>query len=273
MKKTSLIILSIATTALLFSCKKKEKEPEEPALINTSMDDGLPENYKSINGYLYSGIQTNQYSSSNISYYNFLYVAFCDPTKHLLSSFNHYSNQRNFSSNVPFGNIDVGNVTLNGSILWKSSSSSELFYTGNFNSSINSLNYNAVWTTEGNKTFKPLNLSINKGHPIIVTSALNIPTSVSKNSNFTINIGNNISNYDSLIVTFESSNFNTRIRKVLAKNSTSVTFTTQEMSILSTSSYATINFYAFNYSNMTIDTKINVFELSNQYIINNIYLF
>jgi hypothetical protein len=273
MKKTSLIILSIATTALLFSCKKKESEPEEAALINTSMADGLPENYKSINGYLYSGVQTYQYSGSNVNYYSFSYVAFCDPTKNLVSSYNHYTNQKNFSSNIPFGNIDVGNVTLNGATVWKSSSNSELFYGGNFNSSTNFLNYNAVWTTEGNKTFKALGIYINKGHPIIQTSALGIPSSISKNSNFTINIGNNISNYDSLIVMFEDGNFIGKIRKVLAKNTTSVTFTTQEMSVLNTSSYARINICAYNYSNMTIDSKINVFELSNQYYINNIYLY
>ncbi len=273
MKKTSLIILSIATAAMLFSCKKKEPEPEEPALINTSMADGFPENYKSINGYLYSGIQTYQYSGSSVNYYSFSYVAFCDPTKNLVSSYNHYTNQKNFSTNVPFGNIDVGNVTFNGANVWKSSSNFELFYGGNFNSNVTFLNYNAAWSTDGNKTFKPLNLSISKGHPIIVTSALNIATSISKNSNYTINIGNNISNYDSLIILFEDGNSIGKIRKVLAKNTTSVTFTPQEMSVLNTSSYARINIYAYNYSNMTIDSKINLFELSNQYYINNIYLY
>ena len=272
MKKLSFIILSITSVVLLFSCHKKEKEPAQLELVNTEMTDGLPQNYKSINGYLYSGVQTYQYSSSSTYYYSFSYAAFCDPSKNLISSYNHYTNNKNFS-NVPLGNIDVGNVTLNGVNVFKNLQQNfEVSYQNN-SSNINFLNYNASWKTDGNRTFKPIEVSINKGHPVILTSGLNIPTSIPKNSNFSINIGTNISNYDSLIVILEDGNWNGKIRKVVPKNALSLTFTTQEMSILYTSNNGKITFYAYNYSNMTVDSKVTLFELSNQYILSSIYIY
>ena len=273
MKTSAISILIINASLLLFSCNKKEKAIEEPAPINKALSDGFPENIKVINSYLYSCVQTYQYSST-IYYYSFSYAAFTDPAKNLLSTYNHYSNNKNFSSNGGGGNIDVGNVTLNGSFVSKNFPSNiEVYYRQNSNNNVNFLNLNAYWTSEGNKTFKSIDVIINKGHPTIAVNNLAISNSISKNTDYTINIGNNITNYDSLIVILEDGSWNGRIRKTVPKNTTSLTFTTQEMSILNNTSNGKFNIYAYNYSNMTVDNKINVFELSNQYNVNNIYIY
>lgn len=274
MKLLKINSLSIITLLFLFSCAKKEKPYEQPVVINTELSDGFPENIKAINGYLYSGVQTYQYSSSSMYFYTFAYAAFSDPARNLLVPYNHYSNNKNFSNNnVGIGNIDVGIISLNGNTVNKNIQSNfEVYYGQNFNNNVSFLNLNANWLSEGNKTFKPLNIIINKGHPIIAVNSFSISTTISKNTNFTVNIGNNVTNYDSLIVILEDGNFNSRIRKVLPKNALSVTFTTQEMSLLSNTSNGKLGIYAFNYSNKTVDSKVNLFELSNQYIISNIYI-
>ena len=273
MKKTAISIIIINASLLLFSCNKKEKAIEQPVLINKALTDGFPENIKLINSYLYSCVQTSKYSST---VYNniFSYAAFTDPEKNLLNTYNHYSNNKIFSSTGAGGNIDVGNVTLNGSLVIKNfSSNSEVYYGGNFSNNTNFLNLNAYWTTEGNRTFKPMDVIINKGHPTIAVNNLAISNSISKNTDFTITIGNNITNYDSLIVILEDGSWNGKIRKTVPKNTASLTFTTQEMSILNNSNNGKFSIYAYNYSNMTVDSKVNVFELSNQYNVNNIYIY
>lgn len=270
--KASTINIIILGSLFLFSCNKKKETIDEPENINTSLVDGLPENKKLINGYLYSSLQTYQYSSSSSYYYMNSYAIFSDPAKNLISTFNHYYNNKMFVQSIN-GNIDVGNVYINGITLPKSLQSNfEVYYTQGFNSSSNFFNYNATWSTEGNKSFKPINLSIGKGYPLISTNLISIGNSISKSSNYTINFGNNISNYDSLIVILEDGNFNGKIRKTLPQNATSVTFTPQDMNVLSSSNYGKVGIYAYNYSYIILDSKVNILELSNQFTYNNIYI-
>lgn len=274
MKLLKINSLSIIALLFLFSCAKKEKPYEQPAVINTELSDGFPENIKAVNGYLYSGVQTYQYSTSSTNLYTFAYAAFSDPARNLLVPYNHYSNTKNFSNNVGSGNIDVGNVSLNATTVNKNTQSNfEVYYGQNFSNNVSFFNLNANWLSEGNKTFKPLNVTINKGHPTIAVNSIGIGNSISKSTDFTVNIGTNVTNYDSLIVILEDGNFNSKIRKIVPKNSLSVTFTPQEMSFLNNTSYGKFGIYAYNYSNMTINSKVLVFELSNQYVLSNLYLY
>ena len=160
------------------------------------------------------------YLTFSLSYfYSFKYAAFSDPARNLLVPYNHYSNNKNFSNNnVGIGNIDVGIISLNGTTVNKNIQSNfEVYYGQNFNNNVSFLNLNANWLSEGNKTFKPLNIIINKGHPIIAVNSFSISTTISKNTNFTVNIGNNVTNYDSLIVILEDGNFNSRITLVTSR--------------------------------------------------------
>lgn len=266
-------ILTLSVSLSLLSCAKKEKQVIEPEPINTDLTDGIPAEIKKINCYLYSCVQTYQYSST-YNYYIYNYAAFSDPSRNLTGSYNHYNNSKIFSSSAGTGNIDVGNITLNGSTVFKNFQSNfEVYYGGNFSGSVSSFNYNANWITDGNKTFKPINEVISKGHPIINVSGLSINPSISKNTNFTFNVTNNITNYDSLVVILEDGTWNGRVRKTVAKNTASVTFTPQEMTGLFNTTSGKLNIYAFNYSNKIVNDKSIFFELSNQYILNNVYIY
>lgn len=262
MKKIAIGILLIHGVCVSTSCKKTTAA-SIVAPVNQALANGLPSNPKLINGYLYTDYLTNVNGSSNIAQYSF--SVFSDPTKPLISSLNHYQTGSSFSN---LGNIDVGNVTLNSQSLYKTTQSNfSLWYY--FNNSYSTINYNAIWTTEGNGVFKPLNITVNRGLPVF-SNTIAVSNSIARNTDYTLNLGTGISNYDSLIVILSNGNFNGTIRKVVSAGSTSVTFKSQELSAINSSSYAYINIYAFNYSNAIIDDKIYVFELAQKLNYSNI---
>ena len=266
-KKTISCILIIASALLIVSCKNKKKSAitDTPEAVNTEIVNGLPDNPKLVNGYLYSCNQTTKYANSSSFYYSFyVYVAFSDPARNILATFNHFSNSKNFSSNNG-GNIDVGSVSLNQNTINKNFLSSELYYTSNLSGQSFS-NTNASWSTVGNNTFKPINVSLSRGYPLINTNSLIVNTTVLKSQDLYINFGNYISNFDSLIVSLEDG-MSRVIKKTVPVGSNSVTFTTSDMINLNTSSYGKIKFVALNYSNMIINNKLNLFELNTQYSI------
>jgi hypothetical protein len=272
MKTITISILSISFSLFLFSCNNKEKKAEQPAVINKRLSDGFPENKKSVNCYLYSSFVVTKYASSSPNYGSYQYAIFSDPSKNLINSYSHYTNSKLFSQSAS-GNVDVGNVSFNGQTIYKNLTN-EVYYTANYNSSIPFGSMSANWKTDGNKTFLPMDVTINKGHPIILSGNLNIGNSISKNSNFTLNISGNITNYDSLIVILEDGNWGGKIRKTADINTSSLTFTPVDMSIFSTgSNYGKLSIYAYNYSNMTVNNKVTLFELSNQYLLSNIYFY
>jgi len=250
-------------SGLLMSCKKKEKKtpPEPEPSVTTEMASGLPSNINSINGYLYAGIKYNG-SSSNY-FVSSLYAAFSDPGRKLTTSYNHFlDNISNFGSNSNFGNIDVGSVTLNSSFfLSRSSFDPNVFY-----SSINNSGpfYNtAHWTSDGNMSFKPLDLDVPKGFPVLTYT---LPfTSISRSTGFTLNMAQCGSNYDSITVSINDFSFpQGGIKKTVTPGVTSVTFSASDLSPISNSS-GTLAVYAYNYSNQTINNKVYLFELSNKY--------
>lgn len=257
-------LISIAT-----SCKKNDVMSSNLTPVNKDLTNGFPDNPSKINGYLYADIQTNAYNSSSSNISNFLFAAFSDPAKKLTSAYNHYQSSGSFSS---LGNIDVGSVALNGYSLFKNVQQNfSVWYSSSYSLTYSSAN----WVTNGNGVFKPMNVNLNRGFPVINASLIPVNYSISKNSDYTINIGNNVSNYDSLIVIFSDGSFSSigNIKKTLPANSTSVTFKYQELSLLYSTSSARISIYAFNYSNNTVNDKVNLFELGNKLIFNGINLY
>ena len=268
--KLSFVSVLLTTSALcFFSCHKKDDEIKTPEVINTELSDGFTDSRKSINGYLYSCLQANQYSSASINYNMIGFATFSDPAKNLMGNFNHYNNINSISSSTNAGNIDVGDVYLATSFQKFSQGNFQLSYQQNL-SSQNAFSPNPYWLTEGNGSFKPLNITIPKGYPVLNYNTVSI-SNISKSTDFTINFGNNISNYDSLIIILQDGMTSSgNKKKILAKGSQSVTFSAQELSYFSASNYGKLSFYAYNYSNITVNSKVNVFELGNQYIINSI---
>jgi hypothetical protein len=263
------IALLFVCTALstTLACKKTETLPEVIPVVNTPLTNGVPTDKKQ-NGYLYSVISAQTYSSGSFGYNVMSVASFNDPETNLMGDFNHYNPNQSFNGTNK-GNVDVGTVSLNGNNINKALGSNIVFYFASNNSNPPT-NYSATWTTAGNKTFVPLNVTLPRGYPVINTTALNIPTNMYRSIGYTLNFNNNIANYDSLIFVLDNYNGN-KIRKIISNNEQSVTFTSQELNQLS-NYYLGLNIYTFNYASQTINNKKMVFELSNQLYLNNIQL-
>lgn len=247
------IIKFIMISCVLFcvSCKKPTHEQPAEELVTTEMKQGLPENPKLINGYLYAGytfdVNTNYYSRA-------LFSTFSDPAKNLLAGYNHSLDQvPNFTKT---GNIDVGQLNFNGFNVNRNSTSTNLFYFNSF-SNLNYMNI-AFWGFEGNGSFKPYQDSVTRGFPVVLNT---FSTSVISKSGFTLTVTNLASNYDSLelVINRNSSNM---IRKTVAAGVNTISFTASEMYFLSATNYGLLNLQAYNYSHKTVQNKLYVFELA-----------
>ena len=163
--KNSLGFMFLCHVTFLNSCSKNKTTTPigDPAPVTTNIANGLPENTKKINGYLYAGNVINLYSAGTQSYV-LLYAIFGDPTRNLMGNYDHFTNLQKNTSNInDRSNISVGKLSFNGETV---TSSGNLLYTQNSNSS-NSLNYSSNWSSDGNLSFKPLNVSIARGIPVI----------------------------------------------------------------------------------------------------------
>jgi hypothetical protein len=163
------------------------------------------------------------------------------------------------------GNVSVGNVNMCGYNLNKSNTSSNsLQYTYN-NSFSNDFSYSSAIYTDGNGSFKPINFSIPRGFPKVAAPTGTL--TVSKSAGLTLDISPYISNYDSVIVRFGTTGSTSTFgnpRKGISNNTSTVSFSSQELSSLYTGTYQYLSFMAYNYSNKMIDDKMYVFELSNK---------
>jgi hypothetical protein len=263
--KTAPLFLIPILIVFLSSCEKKKTIAETPPTITTNLASGLLENPSSINGYVYAS-QTNNSSSSNYSYY---YAVFGDPARNLMINYNHFNDQIGNSgfNNADRGNVQVGsNITIAGynitaQVIQSSGSFGEVHY---FNFISNSFNTNASIRTDGNGSFKPLNFTISRGYPKILTSSSTQFTANVK-QNYNLDISNLISNFDSLIVRISSNGSPyINVMKNVVAGAKTITFSSQELSGVSQGSYLNLYFQAFNYSNITIEDKRYIFELANK---------
>lgn len=264
--KNPLGLVLIFSLTFFISCNKNKTTttPADPEPITTDMANGLPDNPKKINGYAFAQTLVNL-NSGNTNGFVYLFAMFGDPTRNLIANYDHFSNnQRSVNSTNDRGNVSVGDLSFNGLML-NNFGSVVYQQTSNFASSLNYAN----WHSDGNLSFKPLNLSVARGFPAIKQPSASATSSYSIgiSKDLTITFSDFISNYDSVCVTmndYSSGSNGYKIRKTVSSVSNSITFSQTELSVLNTTPYGNINFVAYNYSNKTIEDKIYVFELSNR---------
>jgi hypothetical protein len=258
MRRNKEIYFLVAAVIALAACKKpKKKETEQVPVVNTEQANGLPSNPKAINGYLYASYK----NSGSVYYYCNVYASFSDPAKKLTAGWDHfYDNNGSFGTTSNFGNIDVGNMSFNGSFLQKSSFNPNVFYTQTNSNSFQPITYSS-WSNEGNLSFLPMDLGVTRPFPSTAPNPTFAP--VSKSTPYTLNLAEYVTNYDSVLVVL-SDNFSSQsmLKKRVDASTTTVTFTPAEMSTLYSGSNGNIFVYAYNYTNQTINSKVYLFEQS-----------
>jgi hypothetical protein len=243
------------------SCKKKEIVVEPEELISTEMKPGLPEKPGEINGYLYSAYV--KYAGNNYWYF-INYSTFSDPPKNIMDGFSRFYDQLNYLGPKYYGNVDVGLVNANNLLLSKNSFSPNFTYSGSQQTYFIPEGTSCRWNTEGNRSFKPMEVNTLRTYPGLTVSAT--PSVVSKSSGITINLEGIASNYDSLVVFImdQSSSYSV-IKKPVGPDVKSVTFKPSDFSIFSSSFvYGALGFHAYNYCHQVIDNRLYVFEMGNK---------
>jgi hypothetical protein len=252
----------LASAALFIASCKKTDIPSTVAeeASSTSMTNGLPEDRTAINGYLYA----NYISNGNGSFSSIVnYAVFGDNARNLMSNFNHYSEQSSTNTsttNPDRGNVNVGTISFSGNMLYQSASGTAWSYF--MQQQTTNKNPVANWKSDGNKSFKSMDLYVNRGFPIVSDTLLKSSTTITVSAGHTIALGSQVKNYDSLIVCLTSYNTPTvQVRKVFTPGSP-VVFSKQELDTLKNRSYVNVYLRAINYSNMTSNGKKYIFELS-----------
>jgi hypothetical protein len=258
MKKHALIFIPLVL--MIFSCKKKEVVLKEETLTSTPMKDGLPADLKNLNGYMFAGY----YKGTSQTSYDFMtYSSFVEPGKNLVAGYNHYENYFDWSLTNRLGNIDIGNVVCDVK-LNKITNPPNLIYS--LGRSVPQFNDSARWTAEGNKSFKPFDITIRK-FPYYFFQKNNdtLPT-VIKSKPYVLETDSLAKNFDSLIVyLYDWSTGNAFIRKAAGGGTKTITFSKEEFVNFSQgNTWAVFKFYAFRYSYCTIEGRLYLFESGNK---------
>lgn len=235
----------------LYSCQKNDTT-EQP-LKNIALNNGLGDSPNKLNGYFFSSI--NKTISNNYTYYNQQHFAFFgDPSRNLMINFNRLTGNEQIFDMAARSNVSVGQVTIMNAAIGSKTATTYSSFTNIYQNLENS---NFTIRTEGNGSFKPLNLTITRGFPKI--NQFIIGDTLSKGTDYQINKAL-FSNYDSVIVSINSP-YSLYAKRFDANQE--VFFSKEELSILNGSGY-TLNFMLFNYSNTTVESKTYLFELSNR---------
>ena len=251
------LIASLATLSLLIftSCKKDNDEPKEEPLANIAVNNGLGRSPNQIHGYLYASVKKTIYSYGSTYLSVRLSGFFGDPSRNLMANLDHVTDNSLFFDNKSQSNVSVGALTFMDTYVFGSKNTTNYSYSNNqYNE------YDAIackWTSEGNGSFVPINLAIARGFPKITTAM--IADTISRNSDYTVNLSNFILNSDSVIIRIIGGGSN-NITKRVASSTAAITIKKEELANLYSS--GTISFMAFNYSNTTIESKTYVLELS-----------
>jgi hypothetical protein len=251
MKKTGTALALVATA--FFSCKKPElKVPETPPAVNTPLQDGFGNNMDAIHGYMYAEKVNASWNQSAI--YNYL-ALFSDPGKSYL---NCIDRDMGFNSFTCDGNLDVGAVTMGGTGLFRQINFSTVLYMVNNTTAQPST---LKWTSEGNSSYKPLDVTLAKNFPVLNSNSFTVST-VYKSQGLSLDLSG-ASGYDSIIVSIGPS-FNS-VRKAFSGSVTSFSFSSTDLAPLTSSFSTNFSVNAYNYSNQTINGKLYVFELANRW--------
>jgi hypothetical protein len=249
--------LVAVTLFVQFSCtKKSDKISKEEPPVNKELSNGLGSNFSKINGYLYASMKKSSYGGSGFYYSLRAFASFGDPVRNLMSNYDHVNENTFFMEFENQPNITVGNVKFSDIQI---GSKGTTIYNYNSNQSNSAIAISSSWDTEGNGPFKPIDLSVKRGFPQI--NSTSFVETISKNNDFTINTSNFVSNYDSVVVKIYVGSIT--ITKRISSASSTITFKKEELSGFY-NSYPYISYMAFNYSNMTVEDKSYVFELSNR---------
>ncbi|MES2679260.1 MAG: hypothetical protein V4635_05215 [Bacteroidota bacterium] len=257
------IIIALCAGLVFFSCKKSEtKPPAEPELVTTELRNGFPDNANLINGYFFASVKKYHSNPGNVD--TRTYCVLNDPAKNLLGTYEHFNDNILFNGGA--GNVAVGNVSFNDVSLKTSNFGNAMSYSqaGNYASTPGS----AVWKTDGNGSFKALNLTISRGFPVLVNTYTNTFQSytVSISNGYQVELGNNVSNYDSLVVALTFSG--KMVKKRLTAGAASVFFSSSELSIFTNYYSGLLTIYAYNYSTKMVENINYLFELSNKLQVN-----
>jgi hypothetical protein len=247
------------TAFVIFGCKKKD-EPLSPDPANTNLQQGLPDKYKSINGYMIAIHQKDYIYSTNMRPIE-CYAAFNDPATNLIASYDHLDAGFTIFSFLPqAGNISVGPIWFGPDLIYPTTQNKRAFYHASI-SKTDSDPVNASWSTEGNGSFKPFSQNVARGFPQLGEALTAASISISVGQGYSLNpakIG--ISNYDSLLVRI---NGNTILGQSCIKRvgpGAPAVFTAADLSIFGPGTYAKILIGAFNYSHRMVEGKLYVFE-------------
>jgi hypothetical protein len=263
----SLIIFRSAFIILLASCiiflndacvKRKIAPKPAPVPVNKPLANGLPDNYKRINGYFYACYMVDSAGIGPSGTSLVAYAAFNDPPAHLMPNINHHSNYNELlGSYLDTGNVAVGGVLFN-TVKLNRNSFQPISYIQQV-SNYGDVPPEATWSTEGNGSFTSVDLKISRGFP-----ALHVPSgslTISSQQAYTLNTAGYFSNYDSVSVVLHHSYLQAKVLKTSSSKDPVFVFSTPELARFQGYQYTELTFQAFNYSNCTVNDKIYTFEL------------
>ena len=242
------------------SCQKRHLTPDtEPPAQNTSVEDGLPQDYKHVNGYFYSCFTVdsggfNAEGNSLISY-----AAFNDPAANLMTNINHHRDAVSITSEtyLDTGNVSVGDVRFNSTVL-----TPRLFqpaYYSLYQLPLPEFYGKSRWTTDGNGTFTGIDNTVKRGFPELSLPPGSI--TISGQQAYTVTTAGRFRNCDSVSIFIEHDYLNAKILKTSSRADTVFVFTVNELAPFKGYMYTTITFEGFNYSNSVVNNNIYIFEL------------
>lgn len=264
------MIIQLCLVFAFCSCNKKKKNQEESVTpIDTELKNGFPENVNAIDGYMYSSVTSNNYSS-----YDMIdnYCAFNEPATNLTFGYDHSTDN---NGSVILGNISVGSITFSNFMTLFSN------VTGgnrlNYSSSTTVQNFTTInpsWKFNGNGPFSKMDLNITRNYPIFTSmssSGTVVYDTVNINKGYSYDVSKDISNYDSVVVSINSNN--KTIKRATGNGASIINFSSNELNTVfgTNSYYGSMNVMAYNYSNKTINKRVYLFELSRKRITNVIF--
>ncbi len=256
--RSALVVAIIIT--MLCACKKHSISPglAEPVSQNTAIQSGLPQQKDSIQGYFFTMTSLTQgANSSYIIYKQTMEAFFHHPGKSFFADINHYL--YNSTATGGSGNINVGEVKFNSSLLRGYSSGNEVFQYVAATESPYWPNREVSWSVEGNKSISGFSVAVNRGFPA-VNDTVAMPD-LKRDSTYTINFNKYFGNYDSLhIALFSTSSGHRTLNKSATGTDPVISFTPAELDFILPTSQVKVIILAFNYSHNIINDKLYVYE-------------
>lgn len=256
MKNAGYILMCLLV--LFQACRKKSNEQQavvDAPKVSTELRSGLPDNSRVIHGYFYSSVKSSFGGSS----YARSYAIFNDPGADLMITYDHNFDNTSFLQPT-LGNIDAGEVLFSGMPLFTQNGGDRLSYLMIGTPTTSGNAGPTSWKTDGNGTFKPIDVVLQRGMPVVANYSTVANMNISRSTGITFNVADIASNFDSLIVSVSYSS--TMIKKKIIAGTPVIEIKSSELSAFAASGYASISIYAYNYSNKTVEDKVYVFELS-----------